>query len=275
MSDALLFDDGLTAKWRDAVDLHKLHAEHSYPNEAAGVIDSQGVYHPCDNVASNPIEDFEITDAQFEAACGRRPAAVLHSHTQSAHPVTGATRPPMDSPSAADMIAQRDMCVPWGITLCVEGGATDPFWFGDQVPRPPLYGRVFRHGVNDCYALIRDWHREVAGITIPEFPRSLDWWEKGEGEEPPQDLYMQGFAEAGFARVDRAFNPLPGDVFLCRVKSSVCNHGGVYIGEGLIAHHLLWQLSCRQPASIWRPKLDFLVRHKDLPEDWKPNDVRS
>ena len=273
MSDALQFDDGLNAKWRDAVALHKLHAEHSFPNEAVGVVDQDGVYHACDNIATDPVDDFEISDAQYNAACGRKPAALLHSHTASPHPVTGATRPPLDSPTEADMIAQASMGVPWGITMAVEGGVSDPFWFGAQVERPPLYGRVFRHGVNDCYSFIRDWYKQVADIALPEFPRGVDWWEAGEEGEKPKDLYLDGFTQAGFLRVDRPYNPLPGDVFLCRVKSAVINHGGVYIGNGLIGHHLLWQLSLRQPASIWRPKLDFLVRHKDLPDDWEPEDV--
>lgn len=275
MSDALQFDNGLNAKWRSAVDAHKLHAAQEFPKEAAGLITQVGTYHPVENIAPTPETHFEFHRDVLLSVDDGRPAALLHSHTAAPHPVTGQTREPKESPSTADMIAQRDMALPWGISRCIESGATDPVWFGDQVQRPPLYGRRFIHGIDDCYSFIRDWYREVTGISIPDFPRDVDWWERGEAEEPPMDLYEQGFAEAGFSRVDRNFAPLPGDVFLCKVKSPVLNHGGVYIGGGLIGHHLQHQLSLRQPAEIWRPKLGFLVRHHSLPDDWKPTDVRN
>ncbi len=269
MSDAFGFDPGLTARWGAAVAAHKEHAAAEWPREAVGLVDAAGAYHACRNVADDPVRTFEIADADLAAVDGGRPAAVLHSHTSEPDPVTGRTLPPNDCPSEIDMRTQIDMAVPWGISLCIETGASDPFWFGDPVPRPPLYGRTFRHGVDDCYAFIRDWHREAAGIAIPDFPRGLDWWEQAEGEAQ-QDLYAQGFEAAGFARAHRPDGPLPGDVFLCSVRSPVMNHGGVYLGDGLIGHHLMHQLSLRQPASIWRPKLGFLVRHRDLPDDWRP-----
>ena len=269
MSDALLHDPGLTARWRDAVDLHKAHAASEWPREAVGLIDGGGKYRPCTNVAVDPVGYFEIANSELFSVDNGNPAALLHSHTAVPDPVTGKTTQPMPCPSAADMQAQMSMAIPWGISLCIEGGATDPIWFGDQVERPPLYGRTFIHGVNDCYAWIRDWYREVAGIRLKDFARDLDWWEPAE-QDKVANLYMDGFEEAGFVHVQRPYSPLPGDVFLCKVRSPVINHGGVYLGDGMIAHHLMGQLSVRTAASIWRPKLDFLVRHRDLPEDWKP-----
>lgn len=269
MSDALAFDCGLSDRWRGAVDAHKAHAASEWPREAVGLISGSGDYKPCMNIAADPVSHFEVSDAQMWEVNGDRPAALLHSHTGATHPVTGATIHPRDCPSAADMVCQRDMAIPWGITCCVEGGASDPFWFGDQVPRAPLYGRTFRHGVHDCYAFIRDWYAQEAGILLPDFARDLDWWEPDDEGKVHFDLYADGFEGAGFVKVDRPYNPLPGDVFLCRVKSQVMNHGGVYVGDGLIGHHLLWELSGRRPAALWRPKLDFLVRHRDLPDDWR------
>jgi cell wall-associated NlpC family hydrolase len=273
--DALQFDNGLNIQWRSAVDAHKLHAHREFPKEAVGLISQSGDYHPCTNIADTPETHFMISEAERWAVDEGRAAALLHSHTATPHPVTGQTRQPKDAPSTADMVGQAAMAIPWGISLCIESGAVDPFWFGDQVMRPPLYGRVFRHGVNDCYAFIRDWYRDVAGIAIPDFPRDTSWWEAGTEGEPPLDLYAQGFAEAGFSRVDRNYNPLPGDVFLCRVRSPVLNHGGVYLGNGMIGHHVMEHLSLYQPAEIWRNKLDFLVRHKDLPDNWRPDNVQS
>ena len=39
----------------------------------------------------------------------------------------------------------------------------DVFWWGDKLPRAPLIGRGFRHGIHDCYSLIRDYY----GDTVP------------------------------------------------------------------------------------------------------------
>lgn len=262
MSPVSVFDPGLTPRWRPAVEAHKAHAVAEWPREACGLIDLGGDYHPVSNVASDPVHTFELDGSAYLDLGPDNVAAVLHSHT-SGEGEGGRVVPPLDAPSAADMRSQMDMAVPWGITLCLRDGASDPFWFGDQVPRPPLLGRSFRHGVDDCYALIRDWHQEAAGIPLPDYPRDEAWWEDG-GE-----LYGQ-FADAGFSRVQRDREPAIGDVFLCRVRSPVHNHGGIYIGGGLILHHLSHQLSMRSPASVWRTKLDFLVRHRDLPEGWAP-----
>lgn len=281
VSDALLFDDGLNAKWRQAVDDHKRHAHEQFPREAVGLVSQDGSYVPCDNVASDPLNHFEVAEQQQMSVDEGRFAAVLHSHTSTAED-SGKTTSPADCPSRHDMERQAATAVPWGITRCVEGGADDPFWFGDQVPRPPLYGRSFRHGVNDCYSFIRDWHKQEAGLVIPDFPRDLDWWEKvGDPDDPdkpvrqPLDMYVEGFAKAGFKRVDRSRDPLPGDVFLCSIKSDVMNHGGVYLGGGLIGHHILWELSAKRPAHIWRPRLTFLVRHESLPDDWREDSVAA
>lgn len=257
----------LNAQWRAAVDAHKRHAASEWPREACGAILPDGSYLASANVSKTPEVSFRLPRGFFEK---HEPIAILHSHTAE---VTerGTVLDPQDCPSYDDMVCQIDTAVPWGISLAAPGGATDPFWFGDEVPRPPLYGRRFRHGVDDCYSFIRDWHREEAGIEIPEFPRDPDWWEPGEdGKSAQADLYQDGFESAGFARVERDFRSiLPGDVFLCSVRSKVLNHGGVYVGNGLIGHHLTHQLSMRDPAAIWKPKLNFLVRHKDLPEDWR------
>lgn len=258
MSHASGFDPGLTARWREAVEAHKAHAVAEWPREACGLVLADGAYRPCRNGAETPETAFAIDPDEWLAA-GGPPAAVLHSHPAGLHPVTGAAIPVQEGPSARDMRAQADTAVPWGITVAGEGGATDPVWFGDQVPRAPLIGRRFVHGVHDCYALARDWHRE-AGIPLPDVPRDPDWWLTG------QSLY-DGFAAAGFQRVHRPEGrPLPGDCFLCAVRAPVMNHGGIYLGDGLILHHLAHRLSGRAPAAPWRAKMTFLLRHRDLPE---------
>jgi len=141
---------------------------------------------------------------------------------------------------------------------------TDPQCWGDQLPKAPLLGRPFVHGIWDCYSLVRDWHASEHGIIIPEYPRAHLWWRPEDGYEGG-NMYEEGFVEAGFKRVIRS-SPLPGDCFICRLKSPVLNHAGVYLGNDTILHHPGGSLSLRSPASRWSSKMDFLVRHKDLPE---------
>lgn len=273
MSALFAFDDGMNARFRAAVDAHKAHAAREWPREAGGLVLEDGSYAACRNIADDPLVEFELDPDEVHAVSGQAYAAVLHSHASVKDPETGRDQPPLDCPSGVDMQGQLDTGVPWGISLCLSTGATDPFWWGRGVPRPPLVGRVFRHGIDDCYSLIQDWHRDVAGIDLPDFVRDVEWWELRPGE-PQADLYMDGFARAGFApadpeRVSRGLL-LPGDCFICKIRSPVLNHAGIYIGDGLILHHLMDCPSKRDPASLWRPKLNFIVRHKDLPEDWVP-----
>ena len=89
--------------------------------------------------------------------------------------------------------------------------ANDIIWWGKGVEKAPLIGRTFRHGVTDCYSLIKDYYEIEKGIVLPEFPRDWEWWKQGE-----QNLFEQGFTKAGFVRID-ASEAKPGDVWLARI----------------------------------------------------------
>lgn len=97
----------------------------------------------------------------------------------------------------------------------------------------PIIGRPFVHGVWDCYGLIRDWYRQERGIELPNFERADGWWEQGE------NLYIDNYAAAGFVAHDAELQP--GDVILMQYQASVVNHAGVYIGDGMMLHHLYGQ----------------------------------
>jgi cell wall-associated NlpC family hydrolase len=138
--------------------------------------------------------------------------------------------------------------------------------------RAPLLGRQFFHGVLDCYTLIRDWYEREAGIALPDFERSDDWWTKG------QDLYMQGFAAAGFARIPDGAELRAGDVILMAVRAPVANHAGIYLDTRALAeapdlhrvpnamlHHLYGRLSERVVfGGYWRETTRAVVRHRDF-----------
>ncbi len=103
---------------------------------------------------------------------------------------------------------------------------------------PHLTGRLFEHGVTDCYTLFRDAYH-LAGIEMPDFHREDDWWRNG------QNLYLDNLEAAGLYQVPLSAAQ-PGDVLLCCFGSSVPNHAAIYCGDSELLHHIPEQLSKRE-----------------------------
>ncbi len=106
---------------------------------------------------------------------------------------------------------------------------------------PHLTGRLFEHGVTDCYTLFRDAYH-LAGIDMPDFEREDDWWRNG------QNLYLDNMEATGFYRISLP-SAQPGDILLCCFGASVANHAAIYCGNGELLHHLPEQLSKRERYS--------------------------
>lgn len=237
----------------------KTHAVAEWPRESCGLVTPAG-YVACKNIAAKPEDDFEIAP---EAYIGADVLGVIHSH-----PCTD-KRELLREPSAADMRGQMASAVPWGIIQSRSGWASEPLWFGDMLPIPPLKGREFINGVTDCYSQIRDAYRlgaengianwPHAQVLLPDFPRDYAWEHQG------GSLYADNFAAAGFARItDKQVEV--GDVFLAQIRSPrsnpTPNHGGLYIGNGLIQHHLARRLSCQDVGARWRPFITHWLRYQ-------------
>lgn len=225
------------------------HALSAYPNEACGLV-VRGAYVALQNIADDPKTTFEIDPVEM-----LRPGveAIVHSHPDEA---------PL--PSATDMEQQIASGLPWGLTSTNGTEATEPWWWGPGVPVPPLLAREFRHGPSgsdgkgDCYALIKDYYALERGVELLEFPRGWQWWDHDE------DLYRQGFGKTGFHVIDRdALRP--GDVVLAQVNAKVTNHGGIYLGRGLILHHLTNRLSREEPLNRWMSYVTHALRHESAP----------
>ena len=110
-------------------------------------------------------------------------------------------------------------------------------------------GRVSR-------TLLRLYARERS-IVLPDFARSDDWWVGG------GDLYMQHYAEASFVPVAGGVADIRvGDVIVMQVRAPVPNHAGVYIGDGLMLHHLYNRLSSRDVyGGYWQECTRIVLRH--------------
>lgn len=258
----------------------KAHAVAEYPKESCGVI-AGGVYRPCENVAEEPTKDFRIAPNVFtnNGTGVLQVQAVVHSHPNG-----------MPAPSAADMRSQdRNPAVPWGIVAVNAAGETsEVVFFGDCLPIPPLTKRPFLHAVADCYTAIRDAYRLGAtGVadplmwpdgkpvldwpfqptTLPMGYRDAEWWTKG------GDLYEENFASAGFVEVNRN-DVRVGDVLLFSIMpigwtgKNITNHGGVYVGHGLMLHHLwtdprrgVQRVSRREPVGPWMKSFRMALRY--------------
>lgn len=232
----------LTADLRAAIAAHALAA---FPNEACGLV-VDGAYLPCANAAGNPMVDFRIADAVYDAH-RERVQAVVHSHTNG-----------VPHPTRADMAGQLATDVPWVLVVCDGEVVSEPIIWGSGTPTPDLVGRSFRHGVTDCYALIRDYFAKTHAVSLPEFPRDDAWWTSG------ANLYVENFAAAGFTEMPREAMR-DSDVLLMTVRSPVPNHAGIVVrGGALILHHLQNRLSRREPLGPWLRNVTHVLRHKDL-----------
>lgn len=226
------------------VEAAKQHMIACYPEEGCGIFTPEG-FLPFENIAENRTETFRMSSDLF---VDHEVLAVVHSHPDG-----------NAFPSSADMQGQIDSDVPWAIIVSGVDSAGDPVWFGDQLDPVDLVGRPFIHGIFDCFSLVRDYYKAEHNIILADVPRDWDWWNNG------QNLYEENLAAWGFRPLDPSVEEIrPGDGFLCRLRSDVVNHAGVYIGDGLFLHHAQGALSHRSPLNVWARHIDRWVRYEGV-----------
>ena len=217
-----------------------LHAQKVYPEECCGFL-MKDKYQRLDNLASDRIQNFKINQKEF-LKNRNDIQAIIHSHADYPHASKG------------DMESQIRSAIPWGIIFLKNGGLEHIAFFGDQIPPYELIGRPFLHGIFVCYSLVRDYYR-TKDITIPIFERENLWWEKY------PSMLEDGMGEAGFSFIDVSELEV-GDVIFMKIMADVVNHSAVYIGNGLILHHLYNRLSRREPLNRWRKYVSGYLRYK-------------
>lgn len=222
-------------------------AKAEIPREACGLViikNGKQVYKPCKNLARGTDqfaldpEDYANADAEGEII------AVIHSHPNISA-----------KPSQADLVSCEASGLPWFIC-----GLPSEQW---EYIEPkgyvaPLVGRQWAHGVLDCYSIIKDWYLQNRNIQLLDFERRDEWWKIGE------NLYLDNFEKAGFGRISKE-DLSEGDVILMCIYSEVPNHGAIYLGDGLILHHVQNRLSTRDVyGGYWlKNTYGFLRYEKD------------
>lgn len=247
------------------------HTKAEYPKECCGLI-IDGIYHPCINIAPNPMDNFEIDPQEFVKLSEFGEIwAIVHSHPNG-----------NAEPSEVDKAQMGLHGVDW--VICSYGVHSDGQEYSEiKRHKPtsyqsPLVGREYHHGVQDCYSLVRDYYMRELNITLPDFKRIDAWWE----DESHEPLYENNFEQAGFVQIDPKsdFSQLQKhDVILCRVgRTYHINHALVYLGDyqlqsehsptytnNLVLHHPHGRLSVREVyGESWRKRTAIIVRHKDF-----------
>ncbi|MGC6453398.1 MAG: Mov34/MPN/PAD-1 family protein [Candidatus Puniceispirillaceae bacterium] len=232
------------------------HANDDRRHEICGVVASDGggkgpTYHRVPNRAATPRTAFVI-DPQSLTGVGRV-LAVVHSHPQG---------PPW--PSSDDLRQSQADDLAWGIVLPKGQPHAGLFWFGGPVTMP-LMTRGYRHGVSDCYALVRDWFAATYGLGLIDRPRGWQWWQQGD------DIYTDHFAQSGFVRLPADAELAIGDVALAAVLGDVINHALIHLGDGVVLHHPAGRdgfdparLPRSEPVERWRRYIRFWARHPDV-----------
>lgn len=193
----------------------RAHAEAEWPCESVGVIDLDGRYLQLVNIHPEPKSSFEVGGQVLPGH-----VVFVHSHPSGA-----------EFPSRTDMESQIAAGLLYGVVPVTDAGAADPFFWPDT-DRPYL-GRPYRHGVTDCYTLLRDWYARERGLELPAV--AYEWrWDESDAE---LDLYTSWRRRLDWAEVDPA-EAQPGDAVLFRMAGSdVANHAGVLLEGGLLLHH--------------------------------------
>lgn len=223
------------------------HLQQEFPYEGVGLIINDK-YYPCDNVAENPDENFIISTQQYKQMRELGDIqAVIHSHNDYPHI------------SKNDMTSQMQTLVPYCMVSLKNKSIQRIVWWGDSLQPQELLNRYFVHGVYDCYGLLRDFFRHH-GIVLPNFVRENLWWLENEA------LFEENLESVGVYSISK--NELkPGDIILMKIRGSHkhnhANHCGIYVGEGLLLHHLYNRASRVEPVGGWGKMITQYLR---LPE---------
>lgn len=232
-----------------AIDDAKRHAMAEYPNESCGFV-VNGEYYPVDNKHPEPSNNFRIHSSTYRKFDSMGIEALIHSHNQQPHA------------SEYDLQQQIAMNVPWGIiNMNKYGNVADVFFWGDMLPKQDLIGRPFYSGVYDCYTLARDYYIVEHDIWLPNIAHEWDFWNNPKASRHFEEQLAILFKEGTWKLIDKKdIKPYDGILMKCD-KHRIINHCGIYLGNGLLLHHLYRKLSRREPINRWMDSVVLAIRN--------------
>ncbi|TDK63557.1 NlpC/P60 family protein [Sapientia aquatica] len=239
--------DNYIKNWHEVVQ----HVLQEYPNEACGIIDSDNIFHPYPNIHSDPLHCFELSSTVF---IEHDLKAILHSHTYDQKTSHSASRDLARCPSFVDQESQISSDVEWCVVVCDGEGVDQPIWWGDYNHTAPLMDREFIPGAQDCLTFIADWMYQNKGIELPRQPHSEDWFQNGE------DFMSELYKTWGFSDINSSEIEI-GDLVMFKIRSSVVNHLGIYVGNSMVAHHLFNRLPVEELLCKWEGYIERIARY--------------
>ena len=212
-----------------------LHAKKEDPKESVGVllnIKGKEKYFPCRNLSMNNNQCFILDPEDYVKADNLGEIiAIVHSH-----PIT----PP--EPSEADRVSCEHSNLKWYIVnpKTETWGYCEPCGF-----KPPLRGRQWVWGLQDCYSLVRDWYKEEKNIELRDWARPTT----------PEEFLLNPMFEqcawrTGFRELRSDEKLINGDLLFMSIGSPGLNHVAIFL-DGDVLHHLADRLSCKEPYSEW------------------------
>ena len=212
-----------------------LHAKKEDPKESVGVllnIKGKEKYFPCRNLSMNSNQCFILDPEDYVKADNLGEIiAIVHSH-----PIT----PP--EPSEADRVSCEHSNLKWYIVnpKTETWGYCEPCGF-----KPPLRGRQWVWGLQDCYSLVRDWYKEEKNIELRDWDRPTT----------PEEFLINPMFEkcawrTGFRELRSDEKLINGDLLFMSIGSPGLNHVAIFL-DGDVLHHLADRLSCKEPYSEW------------------------
>lgn len=226
------------------------YAEQKYPEECCGfILETEGevTFYKASNISETPQSSFAIDPRDYsKAEDSGNIIAIVHSHCNS-----------NANPSEADKVSCESSQLPW---LIVSYPSKD-----NKILQPtglewPYEKRPFFHGVLDCYSLVRDYYKRELDIDLPNYFRQDNWWHKD------KNMYMDNAKDAGFEIIPTTSGPPKlHDLIVIQTGAEVPSHGAVYLGDGIMLHHMAGRKSCRAPyGGYWKKNTWAYLRHKEL-----------
>ena len=237
----------------------KKHAFDEAPNECCGILlqneEKKGLeIFKCKNSSANKAHHFLISPGDYLRASEKgKILAFYHSHDSEE-----------SSFSEHDKLQSEQHNVKF-ILYCTKKNS-----FHEYKPEKyasPYVGRDFELGVNDCLTLAIDYYKKECGIKIKNYYRDRNWFI----ENP--DSYQEHYKEEGFTQVlggPLTKKDLPemkkhDGVMMKYLGKDFPTHGAVYLGDGLILHHLINCYSRIEPYNgVFLDRTVGIFRHESL-----------
>jgi len=239
----------LTSQQQDIIKAEAL--EHT-DTEVCGFIMDNGSVMSCQNIHTEPHDQFQIDTAHF-IQYEQHISSIYHSHIID-----------NDNFSPTDVALYYSHELP----LVLYSTTRNIFRVADPSGEQPLEDRPFCYGINDCYSLVRDYYWQKLGIKLGNYPRGetaqgiVPDWNKREW-----DWIDKQFEQEGFISITDAGDLQTHDVIAMSLGAHTLgiDHLAIYTGDDRIIHQLM-----NRPSRVdiwgdpWRNYSIKYLRHSSL-----------